>query len=380
MKAEKHKSGMSFYRKIRISLGLMGILPFLLLIYLFIQEHISLSNTLILCAALVLFSILIGFTLLRQSADQLKTLAEMTAVEPSQKTIEPVQFQIDAELDNIAANFNAVVNQLNQARHDIQEQSIQLLKYAEDLAKSYEKLKQEEQLRTHLSRYIGNDLVEQIMNSNSEVLIKNQRKSLTVMFADIRSFTAISEQMAPEEVVTMLNEYFSIMVEIIFSHGGMLDKFVGDQLMAVFGHMTTEKQGARDGVLAALKMQQAVKKLMRRRRKNNLPTFRIGIGINTGSTIIGSVGSENRMDYTVIGDTVNAAARLEEQAGPGEIVIGERTYIHMPKKLRVKNPRALQVKNRRKPVVCYTIDNGSTATTNKQKDHVSARNTVPFPA
>ncbi len=380
MKAEKHKSGMSFYRKIRISLGLMGILPFLLLIYLFIQEHISLSNTLILCAALVLFSILIGFTLLRQSADQLKTLAEMTAVEPSQKTIEPVQFQIDAELDNIAANFNAVVNQLNQARHDIQEQSIQLLKYAEDLAKSYEKLKQEEQLRTHLSRYIGNDLVEQIMNSNSEVLIKNQRKSLTVMFADIRSFTAISEQMAPEDVVTMLNEYFSIMVEIIFSHGGMLDKFVGDQLMAVFGHMTTEKQGARDGVLAALKMQQAVKKLMRRRRKNNLPTFRIGIGINTGSTIIGSVGSENRMDYTVIGDTVNAAARLEEQAGPGEIVIGERTYIHMPKRLRVKNPRALQVKNRRKPVVCYTIDNGSTATTNKQKDHVSARNTVLFPA
>ncbi|HHB75563.1 MAG TPA: hypothetical protein ENK84_03340, partial [Desulfobulbus sp.] len=214
-------TGMSFYRKIRISLGLMGILPFLLVIYLFIQEHISLSNTLILCAALVLFSILIGFTLLRQSADQLATLAKMTAVEADRENIKPIQLHIDGELDNIAANFNTVVAQLNQARHDIQEQSIQLLKYAEDLAASYEQLQQEEQLRSHLSRYIGNDLVEHIMNSNKNVLLENQRRSLTVMFADIRSFTAISEQMAPEEVVTMLNEYFSIMVEIIFACNGM---------------------------------------------------------------------------------------------------------------------------------------------------------------
>ena len=380
MTAAKTKKGMSFYRKIRISLGLMGILPFMLLMYLFIQEHISLSNTLILCAALVLFSILAGFVLLRQSADQLATLAEMTAVDPNQETIEPVQFQIDVELDNIAANFNAVVDQLNRARHDIQEQSIQLLKYAEDLARSYEQLKKEEQLRAHLSRYIGNDLVEQIMNSKNDVLLKNQRKTLTVMFADIRSFTAISEQMMPEEVVTMLNEYFSIMVEIIFARGGMLDKFVGDQLMAVFGHMTKEKQGARDAVLAAMKMQRAVKELMRQRRKNNLPTFQIGIGINTGNTIIGNVGSENRMDYTVIGDTVNAAARLEEQAGPGEIVIGERTYSHMPKKLRVKNRRALQVKNRRQPVVCYTIDNEPLPVVNPEKHPASLLRTASIPA
>ncbi len=379
MKAGKD-TGMSFYRKIRISLGLMGILPFLLVIYLFIQEHISLSNTLILCAALVLFSILIGFTLLRQSADQLATLAKMTAVETDKENIQPIQLHIDGELDNIAANFNTVVAQLNQARHDIQEQSIQLLKYAEDLAASYEQLQQEEQLRSHLSRYIGNDLVEHIMNSNKNVLLENQRKSLTVMFADIRSFTAISEQMAPEEVVTMLNEYFSVMVEIVFACNGMLDKFVGDQLMAVFGHMSTEKRGARDAVHAALKMQRAAQKLMHRRTEKILPTFRIGIGINTGNTIIGNVGSENRMDYTVIGDTVNAAARLEEQAGPGEIVIGERTYTHMPKKLRVKNRRALQVKNRRQPVVCYTIENRTTPAINPKKHPASILHTAPSPA
>ena len=150
--------------------------------------------------------------------------------------------------------------------------------------------------------------------------------------------------------------------------------------MAVFGHMAKEKQGARDAVLAAMKMQRAVKELMRRRRKNNLPTFQIGIGINTGNTIIGNVGSENRMDYTVIGDTVNAAARLEEQAGPGEIVIGERTYAHMPKKLRVKNRRALQVKNRRQPVVCYTIDNGPPPAVNPEKRPASILRTASIPA
>ncbi len=371
---------MSFYRKIRISLGLMGILPFLLVIYLFIQEHISLSNTLILCGALILFSILIGFTLLRQSADQLSTLARMTSMNGQPETIEPVQLHIDGELENIAVNFNAVVAQLNQARHDIQEQSIQLLQYAEDLAESYERLKQEEQVRSHLSRYIGNDLVEHIMNSKDEVLLKNQRKNLTVMFADIRSFTSLSEQMDPEEVVTMLNEYFTVMVEIVFSCKGMLDKFVGDQLMAVFGHLSGEREGARHAVLASLKMQRATRKLMCKRSKKDLPTFQIGIGINTGSTIIGNVGSDNRMDYTVIGDTVNAAARLEEQAGPGEIVIGERTYRHMPQNIPVKNRLELQVKNRIQPVICYTIENKSvSAAVSRQKHPDLIRNIAPIP-
>ncbi|HHD64823.1 MAG TPA: adenylate/guanylate cyclase domain-containing protein [Desulfobulbaceae bacterium] len=368
----KQQQRMSFYRKIRISLGLMGILPFLLVMYLFIQEQISFSNTIILCAAMILFSILVGFTLLRQSADQLSMLARETTLPEKIETIQPIHLHIDGELENIATNFNAVVKQLNQARHDIQEQSIQLLQYAEDLAGSYEQLKHEEQLRNHLSRYIGNDLVDQIMHSSKEVLLKNQRKTLTVMFADIRSFTALSEQMQPEEVVTMLNEYFTIMVEIVFSCNGMLDKFVGDQLMAVFGHMSGDAEGAKNGVLAALKMQQATEALMQKRAGNHQPTFQIGIGINTGSAIIGNVGSENRMDYTVIGDTVNAAARLEEQAKAGEIIIGEQTYKHMPRTIQVKNRIELPVKNRLQPVACYTIKR-KTIVTEPKRDKPSAQ-------
>ncbi|NPA95443.1 MAG: adenylate/guanylate cyclase domain-containing protein [Thermodesulfobacteria bacterium] len=355
MKRSTTKQGMSFYRKIRISLALMGILPFLLVIYLFIEQHISLSNTLILCAGLILFSILVGFILLRESADQISTLAEVTTLPESPQELKPIELSIDGELENIACNFNAMIEQLNQARHDVQEQSIQLLKYADDLARSYEQLKKEEQLRTHLSRYIGNELVEQIMACEHEVLLPNERKQLTIMFADIRSFTTLAEKMSPEKVVTMLNRYFSVMVEIIFSCNGMLDKFVGDQIMAVFGHLSDEKQGARDAVLAALKMQRAMKNLQQTLKEEGLPVFQIGIGINTGKAIIGSVGSKNRQDYTVIGDAVNTAARLEEQAGPGEIIIGEQTYNHLPDSIQVKNRLSLSVRNRTEPVICYTI-------------------------
>jgi class 3 adenylate cyclase len=183
--------------------------------------------------------------------------------------------------------------------------------------------------------------------------------------------------MQPEEVVTMLNEYFTIMVEIVFSCNGMLDKFVGDQLMAVFGHMSADAEGAKNGVLAALKMQQATEALMQKRAADNLPTFQIGIGINTGSAIIGNVGSENRMDYTVIGDTVNAASRLEEQAKAGEIIIGEQTYKHMPEKIQVKNRIELPVKNRLQPVACYTIKRKTLSAT-PQQDKRSTKHRTTF--
>ncbi|MCF6187015.1 MAG: hypothetical protein L3J49_05995 [Desulfobulbaceae bacterium] len=352
----KQQKTFSFYRKIRISLGLMGILPFLLVIYLFLTEKITLSNSMIISSALILFSILIGFSLLRQSADQLSMLARETTTFEKTDIIQPVQLNIDGELKDIATNFNTLAERLTRANHDIQEQNIQLLRYADDLASSYDKLKKEEQLRAHLSRYIGNDLVDQIMQSSDNLLQKNQRKVITVMFADIRSFTAISEQMEPEDVVAMLNEYFSIMVEIVFKHNGMLDKFVGDQLMAVFGHMSGETQGVKDGLQAALEMQEATDQLMRKRAKKQQPIFQVGIGINTGSAIIGNVGSENRMDYTVIGDTVNAGARFEKLAQGGEIIIGEQTFIQRPRSIKMNKRLRLKVRNRSMPVVCYMVD------------------------
>ncbi len=356
MRLIQKEDNISFYRKIRISLGLMGIIPFLSAVYFFMQRDQISPTLIVLCSALVLLSILMGYTLLRRSSDQVQTLAQKTALATESGDIpQPLDINVEGELKDIATNFNTVVERLNRANRDIQSRSFQLQEFASDLSESYEHLERENRLRNQLCRYVGKDLVEKLMVSRDGQLLKNERKDVTIMFADIRSFTAISEHMEPEDVVAMLNEYFSVMIDILFKYNGMLDKFVGDQIMAVFGHMSDEKSGARSAVRAALEMQKATAELMKERGRQGQPTFSIGIGINTGSAILASVGSENRKDYTVIGDTVNTAARLESHAAGQEIVIGERTSIHLPKKLPRGTRQELKMKNRSEPLSCYTL-------------------------
>ena len=360
MKTGQRKD-ISFYRKIRISLALMGILPFLLAVFLYTRGEMETptSTTLVIfCSALVLFSMLVGFSLLRKSSDQMQQLAQKTVIPESGEILQPIDLNVEGEMRDIATNFNTVVEQLNQANRDIQSRSFQLQAFASDLSESYEYLENENELRNQLCRYVGNDLVEKLMVSSDGKLLKNERKQVTILFADIRSFTALSEHMPPEEVVAMLNEYFTLATEILFKYNGMLDKFVGDQVMAVFGHMSDEKSGARSAVRAALEMQKATVVLMRERAKKGLPVFQVGIGINTGSAILASVGATNRMDYTVIGDAVNVAARLEKHAGGREIVIGERTSMHLPKKMPLSARQKVQMKNRLQPLVCYILRSG----------------------
>ena len=355
MKKIFQKKGISFYRTIKVSLALIGGLPFLLAVYLFTREEQLSINLIAICAALVLFSMLMGFTLLRRSSDQMQILAKYTVVPNSGQTPQPLDLNVEGELQDIASNFNTVVEQLNLANRDIQSRSFKLREYASDLAHTYELLEKENRLRNQLCRYVDKDLVDRLLVSGDAQLLKNERKNVTVMFADIRSFTAISEHMEPEDVVAMLNEYFTIMTDILFKHNGMLDKFVGDQIMAVFGHISNETSGARSAVKAALEMQKATAILMKERAEKNFPVFDVGIGINTGKAILASVGSENRQDYTVIGDTVNIAARLEKYASGGEVVIGERTSRHLPKKLPGSARHELQVKNRSEPLTCYIL-------------------------
>ncbi len=375
MKTLKNKN-ISFYRKIKVSLALIGILPFLSAVYLFTIQATVPPTLIIFGAALVLMSMLMGFTMLRKSSDQMQTLAQKTAIPESGELPGPLDINVEGELHDIATNFNTVVEQLNRANRDIQSRSFQLQAFASDLSESYEHLEQENRLRNQLCRYVGKDLVEKLMVSRDGQLLKNERKDVTIMFADIRFFTALSEHMEPEDVVAMLNEYFSIMIDILFKHNGMLDKFVGDQIMAVFGHISNERNGARSAVRAALEMQKATRVLMKKRAQEGLPVFKIGIGINTGSAILASVGSENRQDYTVIGDTVNTAARLEAHAAGQEIVIGERTCLHLPKKLPSNTRQELKMKNRMEPLACYTLvaQGGRTVKLAKPK------RTIPVPA
>ena len=153
----------------------------------------------------------------------------------------------------------------------------------------------------------------------------------------------------------MLNEYFDGMVEIIFRHQGVLDKFVGDELMAVFGLLGQAERGPENAIAAAREMQSHLNLLMAERQMLGKPVFGVGIGINSGPVVVGNVGSQNRMDYTVIGDAVNVASRLQQMAEGGTVLIGEATRCRLPPHLHVVERGEVKVRNRVDPVQCYAL-------------------------
>ena len=156
----------------------------------------------------------------------------------------------------------------------------------------------------------------------------------TVLFADIRGFTAICEHMPAAEVLQMLNEYFELMVEAAFRYEGTVDKFVGDQIMVVWGAPVIHPDDPIRAVRAAIEMQKAVNRYSAARRKKGQAEIRIGIGINTGELVAGYIGSTQTMSYSVIGDEVNTASRLCAAAGAGEILLAENTFLQAARALR----------------------------------------------
>ena len=350
-----HRDYNSLGGKIIVALALMAIIPYLFLVYLFFNNQINFTETFFFFLPFLAISILAGFLLLRRSANQLFYLSQEVARLESEEKNGPIEIRGDRELNEIALRFNGLMEKLEQMKRKNQEQATQLMVYSRDLALSYQKTKQEEALRNRLSRYVGNNLVEKLINLKDGVLLETERREVTVLFADIRSFSAISERMNAEDVVLMLNQYFSIMVDIIFKNNGLLDKFVGDQLIAVFGLMESDANPPENAIRTALEMQQATRALMNRRQREGQECFGVGIGINTGVAIIGNIGSLNRMDYTVIGDCVNVAARLEEMAKEGEIVIGETTFRKSSCDFNFECRGDVHVKNKKEPVTCYNI-------------------------
>jgi adenylate cyclase len=280
-----------------------------------------------------------------------------TALEEFQKLIKKgTLINVDGKMGHVSAQFNAIIKELSESYKRVREQSALLLRYAKELSESYRRTKDEEELRDKLSRYVGKNLVDKLVESRGQQFFESERREVTVLFADIRSFTSLSEKLPAEEVLSMLNEYFGAMVDIIFKHDGILDKFVGDQLMAVFGILPS--QGGppyAEAIKAAIDMQDATRNLMALRSQRGKATFEIGIGINTGEAIVGSVGSRNRMDYTVIGDCVNVAGRLQQLAKGREIIIGEQTYLKTDGLFRTKKRGNAKLKNRAEPVKCYEV-------------------------
>lgn len=168
--------------------------------------------------------------------------------------------------------------------------------------------------RERLLRYLPAKLVSAVESGKVDIEPGGECKEVTVLMADIRHFTPLCEQHRPEVVTQVLNRYFSAMTDIIFKHDGMIDKFIGDAIMAVFGTPQAQGNNALNAILSSREMHQTLTKLNKEFSQENLPTIEMGIGIHSGEAIAGNIGSECCMDYTVIGDTVNITARLERKA------------------------------------------------------------------
>jgi len=216
-------------------------------------------------------------------------------------------------------------------------------------------LREKELIKGAFSTYVSSQVMEQILEDPSQLALGGARKRVSVLFSDIRGFTSMSECMQPEDVVSVINAYLSLQTEIVLRNEGVLDKFVGDCVMAVFGLPWAKDNDAVRAVRTAVEIQEALRKLNQARTQEGLKTVTIGIGINTGDVVAGNMGSAQKMDYTVIGDAVNLAARLEANAEGGTVLVSEATYNEVKDFVVAEKLAPIPVKGKKDKVAIYSI-------------------------
>jgi adenylate cyclase len=224
-------------------------------------------------------------------------------------------------------------------------------------ARAHERLAREEVARANYSRFLPEYVVQQILENPGSFKLGGVNQTLTVLFADIRGFTRLSEHAPPERVVQLLNNYFTAMSDIIFAHGGTLDKYIGDGLMALFGAPTATPEDPCNAVAAAVAMQRRMEVINGELRHEGLAEIAIGIGLHTGVATVGYIGSERRSEYTAIGDTVNLAARLEQNSLAGQILLSDAAARAAAGANCKFNPHPpITVKNRVQPVPIFEVE------------------------
>ncbi len=216
-------------------------------------------------------------------------------------------------------------------------------------------LRERDKVKNLFSKFHGSSVAEEMIHG--EIGVKGTNKEITVFFSDVRGFTAFSEGHSPEEVVEMLNEYFAIMVGIINKNHGIVDKFIGDAIMAVWGAPKSTGQDSYWCIKAALEMRSALAVLNETRKKRNQIPIMIGMGVHSGKAISGTIGSEERMEYTVIGDTVNQTSRIEAstKAFGTDLLISHETAELIKDKFALEFAGAAEVKGKTEPLKMYKV-------------------------
>ncbi|MEH2419772.1 MAG: GAF domain-containing protein [Nostoc sp.] len=221
-----------------------------------------------------------------------------------------------------------------------------------------EDISQEKRMKTTMSRYLTPHVAEQVMALGEDALMVGERKEVTILFSDIRDYTTLTENLGAAEVVSLLNQYFETMVEAVFNHEGTLDKFIGDALMAVFGApLPLTENHAWRAVQSALDMRRRLEEFNQRRIIQTQPQIHIGIGISSGDVVSGNIGSRKRMDYTVIGDSVNLSSRLEAVTKDYgcDILLSEFTYQLCRDRIWVRQLDKIRVKGKHQAVNIYEL-------------------------
>ena len=220
-----------------------------------------------------------------------------------------------------------------------------------------EDISQQKRMKTTMYRYLTPPVAEQVMELGEDELMKGKRKEATILFSDIRGYTTLTENLGASEVVSLLNQYFGTMVEAVFNYEGTLDKFIGDALMAVFGAPLELEDHAWRAVQAALDMRERLKIFNERRIIQEQPQIRIGVGISSGEVVSGNIGSQKRMDYTVIGDGVNLSSRLEgvTKEYDCDIILSEFTYDLCQERIWTRQLDTIRVKGKHQAVNIYEL-------------------------
>jgi adenylate cyclase len=202
--------------------------------------------------------------------------------------------------------------------------------------------------RAELSRFLSPKVAEMVVSGKVELLRQGRLAEVTVLFADIRGFTSISEKRDPQETVSMLNRFFTAMAQVVFRHEGNLDKFIGDCVMAVWGPPSAHPDDPGRALRAALEMQRAVDRINQEREAQGDPPIAVGIGLNTGQAVVGYMGSSDRHEFTAIGDSVNVASRLCGVARGGEVIAAEQTVRRAGRGFRCEALPATHLKGKEK--------------------------------
>lgn len=226
---------------------------------------------------------------------------------------------------------------------------------AVETIKAHKRLAREEVARANYSRFMPEYVVKQLLEKPDSFRLGGVNQKITVLFADIRGFTTLSEKENPEKIVGLLNKYFTAMSEILFAYGGTLDKYIGDGLMAIFGAPNASPEDAKNALKTAVAMQKRLVKLNEELAVEGFSRIEIGIGLHTGIATIGYIGSEQRSEYTAIGDSVNIASRLEQNARGGQILISDATAAECENLATFIPQEPLTVKNRLQPVSLFEV-------------------------